>query len=69
MKVPVIVLSIHPTKSIAYKAFNALEDCGKMTGEWHAYCQASLAPEIASVFNKTKIDFHLIIGSMDDEST
>lgn len=69
LKVPVIVLSIQPTKAIDYKAFNALGDRGKMTGEWLAYCQACSAPEIASVFNKAKIDYHLITGSMDDEFT
>lgn len=68
-KVPVIVLSIQPTKAIDYKAFNALGDRGKMTGEWLAYCQACSAPEIASVFNKANIDYHLITGSLDDEST
>lgn len=68
-KVPVIVLSIQPTKAIDYEAFNALGDRGKMTGEWLAYCQACSAPEIASVFNRAKIDYHLITGSLDDEST
>jgi L-arabinose isomerase len=69
LKVPVIVLSIQPTKAIDYEAFNALGDRGKMTGEWLAYCQACSAPEVASVFNKAKIDYHLITGSMDDEFT
>jgi L-arabinose isomerase len=69
LKVPVIVLSIQPTKAIDYEAFNALGDRGKMTGEWLAFCQACSAPEIASVFNKAKIDYHLITGSMDDEFT
>lgn len=66
--VPVIVLSIQPTKAIDYKVFNALGDRGKMTGEWLAYCQACSAPEIASVFNRAKIDYHLITGSLDDET-
>jgi len=69
LKVPVIVLSIQPTKAIDYEAFNALGDRGKMTGEWLAYCQACSAPEIASVFNKAKIDYHLVTGSLDDGST
>ncbi|MCB0732125.1 MAG: L-fucose/L-arabinose isomerase family protein [Ignavibacteriae bacterium] len=67
-KVPVIVLSIQPTKAIDYETFNALEDRGKMTGEWLAYCQACSAPEIASVFKKADINYHLITGSLDDES-
>ena len=69
LKVPVIVLSLQPQKAIDYKAFNALNDRGKMTGEWLAYCQACSAPEIASVFNKAKIDYHLITGTLNDEGT
>jgi len=68
-KVPVIVLSIQPTKAIDYEAFNKLGDRGKMTGEWLAYCQACSAPEIASVFNRAKINYHLITGALDDEPT
>lgn len=67
-KVPVIVLSIQPTRAIDYEAFNALGDRGKMTGEWLAYCQACSAPEIASVFNRAKIDYHLITGALDEEA-
>lgn len=67
-KVPVIVLSIQPTKAIDYVSFNALGDRGKMTGEWLAYCQACSAPEIASVFNRAKIDYHLVTCSLDDEA-
>ncbi len=69
LKVPVIVLSIQPTKAIDYETFNAIGDRGTMTGEWLAYCQACSAPEIASVFNKAKIDYHLITGSLDDKVT
>ena len=69
LKVPVIVLSIQPEKAIDYKAFNALEDRGKMTGEWLAYCQACSAPEIASVFKRAKIDYHLITGTLNDDKT
>lgn len=67
-KVPVIVLSLQPSKSIDYNKFNAMQDRGKMTGEWLAYCQACSVPEIASVFNRTHIDYHLITGTLDDES-
>ncbi|MBN2012105.1 arabinose isomerase [candidate division KSB1 bacterium] len=69
LKIPVIVLSIQPTKAIDYKSFNALGDRGKMTGEWLAYCQACSAPEIACVFNRSQIDYHLITGTLDDEAT
>lgn len=68
-KVPVIVLSIQPSKAIDYDTFNALGDRGKMTGEWLAYCQACSAPEIASVFNRANIDYHLVAGALDEEST
>ena len=67
--VPVLVLSMQPSKAIDYESFNALEDRGKMTGEWLAYCQACSAPEIASVFNRANIQYQLITGTMDDEST
>ena len=68
LQVPVIVLSMQPTKAIDYMKINSLKDRGEMTGEWLAYCQACSAPEIASVFNRAHIDYHLIAGSMDDES-
>jgi len=66
VKAPVIVLSLQPTRAIDYASFNALKDRGKMTGEWLAYCQACSAPEIASVFNRSQIDYHLVAGSLDD---
>lgn len=66
--VPVIVLSLQPTPAIDYKWFNALGDRGRMTGEWLAYCQACSAPEIASVFNRAEIDYHLITGTLEDEA-
>jgi L-arabinose isomerase len=68
LKVPVIVLSLQPSNAIDYKSFNAMGDRGKMTGEWLAHCQACSAPEIASVFNRTGIDYHLITGTLEDES-
>ena len=61
-KVPVIVLNLQPTRAIDYEAFNALGDRGKMTGEWLAHCQACSAPEIACVFNRAGIDYHLSDG-------
>ncbi len=69
LKVPVIVLSIQPERAIDYDSFNKLGDRGKMTGEWLAFCQACSAPEIASVFNRSGIDYHLVVGSLDDEDT
>jgi len=66
VNVPVIVLSLQPESAIDYQTFNALGDRGIMTGEWLAYCQACSAPEIANVFNRTGIDYHLITGTLDD---
>ncbi len=65
-KVPVIVLNLQPVKAIDYEKFNSLESRETMTGEWLAHCQAVTAPEIAAVFNRTGIDYHLITGYLDD---
>jgi L-arabinose isomerase len=37
-----------------------------MTGEWLAHCQACSTPEIASVFNRAGIDYHLVTGTLQD---
>ncbi|MFO7973223.1 MAG: L-fucose/L-arabinose isomerase family protein [Candidatus Hydrogenedentota bacterium] len=66
-KVPVIVLNLQPVSAIDYESFNALGDRGKMTGEWLAHCQACFAPEIACVFNRAGIDYHLVTGTLDDD--
>jgi L-arabinose isomerase len=65
-KVPVIVLNLQPVAAIDYEAFNKLGDRGVMTGEWLAHCQACSAPEIACVFNRANIDYHLVTGTLDD---
>lgn len=64
--VPVIVLNLQPTKAIDYRWFNSLGDRGRMTGEWLAYCQACAVPEIANVFNRARIAFHQVTGTLDD---
>jgi L-arabinose isomerase len=66
-KAPVVVLSLQPTSAIDYERVNSLGDRGQMTGEWLAYCQACSAPEIASVFNRVGVSYHLVTGSLDDE--
>jgi L-arabinose isomerase len=63
---PVIVLNLQPVKAIDYESFNKLGDRGAMTGEWLAHCQACSAPEIACVFNRAGIDYHLVTGTLDD---
>ncbi len=67
-KVPVVVLNLQPVSAIDYESFNALADRGVMTGEWLAHCQACSVPEIACVFNRAKIDYHLVTGYMQQES-
>jgi L-arabinose isomerase len=65
-KVPVVVLNLQPVAAIDYESFNALGDRGKMTGEWLAHCQACCVPEIASVFNRAGIPYHLVTGTLED---
>lgn len=65
-KVPVVVLNLQPVAAIDYEAFNRLGDRGTMTGEWLAHCQACSAPEIACVFNRAGIAYHLVTGTLDD---
>lgn len=66
--VPVVVLNLQPVAAIDYEKFNAIGDRGVMTGEWLAHCQACSVPEIACVFNRAKIDYHLVTGYMQQES-
>lgn len=65
--VPVLVLNLQASNAIDYERLNNMGDRGKMTGEWLAYCQACSAPEIASVFNRAKIPYHMVTGTLDDE--
>ena len=67
-KVPVVVMNLQPVSAIDYESFNALGDRGVMTGEWLAHCQACSVPEIACVFNRAKIDYHLVTGYMQQDS-
>jgi L-arabinose isomerase len=64
---PVIVLNLQPTGAIDYEKFNLIGDRGKMTGEWLSYCQSCVTPELASVFNRAGIKYHLITGYIDEE--
>ena len=67
--VPVIVLNIQPVAAIDYDSFNNLADRGKMTGEWLAHCQACSVPEVANVFNRAGIPYHLVTGYLGEEKT
>jgi L-arabinose isomerase len=64
---PVIILNLQPTEAINYETFNAMGDRGKMTGEWLSYCQSCVTPELASVFKRIGIKYHLITGYLEEE--
>ncbi len=66
-QVPVLVLNLQPVPAIDYEKFNAMGDRGEMTGEWLAHCQACVAPELGSVFNRAGIDYNLITGYLDED--
>jgi len=66
--VPVVVLNLQPVPQIDYAALNKLGDRGKMTGVWLEHCQACSAPEIACVFNRAGIDYHLVTGYLDEDA-
>jgi L-arabinose isomerase len=66
-KVPVIILNLSPAAAIDYDWFNGLGDRTKMTSEWLAYCQACPVPEIANVFNRCKIPFFQVTGTLEGD--
>jgi len=67
-KIPVIILNLSPMPAIDYDWFNRLGDRTKMTGEWLAYCQACPVPEIANVFNRCRIPFFQVTGTLENDS-
>jgi len=67
--VPIVVLNIQPVAALDYESFNKLGDRGVMTGEWLAHCQACSVPEVASVFNRAGIPYHLVTGFLGDPET
>ena len=68
-KVPVVILNLSPSAAIDYDWFNGLRDRTKMTGEWLAYCQSCPVPEIANVFNRCRIPFFQITGTLENDPT
>jgi L-arabinose isomerase len=66
-KVPVIVLNLSPESAIDYVRFNKMKDRTAMTGEWLASCSACPVPEIANVFNRARIPFHQITGTIHND--
>jgi L-arabinose isomerase len=67
-RVPVVVLNLQPVPQLDYEKFNQLGDRGLMTGIWLEHCQACSAPELACVFNRAGIAYHLVTGHLQDEA-
>lgn len=65
-KVPVVMLNLQPVAQLDYEAFNAIGDRGKMTGVWLEHCQSCSLPELACVFNRTGIDYHVVSGYLQE---
>jgi L-arabinose isomerase len=66
-KVPVVILNLSPEAAIDYETFNRMGDRARMTGEWLAHCSACPVPEIANVFQRSRIPFHQITGCLHDD--
>ena len=67
-KVPVVMLNLQPVAQLDYEKFNALGDRGVMTGIWLEHCQSCSVPELACVFNRTGIDYHVVTGYLQEEA-
>jgi L-arabinose isomerase len=67
-KVPVVMLNLQPVAQLDYEKFNALGDRGKMTGVWLEHCQSCCVPELACVFNRSGIDYHLVTGYLQEDA-
>jgi L-arabinose isomerase len=67
-KVPVVMLNLQPVAQLDYEKFNALGDRGKMTGVWLEHCQSCSVPELACVFNRAGIDYHVVTGYLQEET-
>lgn len=67
-KVPVVMLNLQPVAQLDYAAFNALGDRGTMTGVWLEHCQSCSVPELACVFNRANIDYHVVTGYLQEEA-
>ncbi len=66
-KVPVVVLNIQPVAQLDYDKFNAMNDRGKMTGIWLEHCQSCSLPELACVFNRADIAYHVVSGFLQED--
>ncbi|MDO8929440.1 MAG: arabinose isomerase, partial [Bacteroidota bacterium] len=68
LKVPVVILNLQPVAALDYEAFNKLGDRGKMTGVWLEHCQGCSVPEIASVLNRSGIQYDFVTGYLQDQA-
>ena len=68
VKVPVVMLNLQPVAQLDYEKFNAIGDRGVMTGVWLEHCQSCSVPELACVFNRTGIDYHVVTGYLQEEA-
>ena len=66
-KVPVVMLNLQPVAQMDYDSFNAIGDRGTMTGIWLEHCQSCSVPELASVFNRADIDYHVVTGYLQQQ--
>jgi L-arabinose isomerase len=66
-KVPVVILNVQPVAQLDYDHFNAMDDRGKMTGVWLEHCQSCSLPELACVFNRAGIAYHVVSGYLQED--
>lgn len=64
--VPVVMLNLQPVAQLDYDRFNRLEDRGVMTGIWLEHCQSCCVPELACVFNRAGIPYHVVTGYLQE---
>jgi len=67
-KVPVIILNLQPVAQLDYEKFNGLGDRGTMTGIWLEHCQSCSVPELACVFNRAEVDYHIVTGYLQQDA-
>ncbi len=67
VKVPIVILNLQPVPQLDYEAFNNLGDRGRMTGVWLEHCQACSVPELASVFNRSGIQYDFVTGYLEEK--
>ncbi|MEX0332396.1 MAG: arabinose isomerase [Puniceicoccaceae bacterium] len=65
-KVPVVMLNLQPVAQLDYEKFNTIGDRGTMTGIWLEHCQSCSVPELACVFNRAGIDYHVVTGYLQE---